>query len=224
MNTRRPDAGRGTQRDPLPFFAGRRTELGALNERLDRLCETGDPSGGTSLIIGVPSAGKTHLGRMFAEEATRRSQSKRVVHIKLNTQTLKAPDTVVFMNCMAALGSEKVGRQVANIEDKTATNGASIVGVSATVTRDRVRLSTDLTTLLRESFRAGAWGKLNRESLRMREAVGALDDANYDGAATVREAIAHGVLTADDEGALSFGIPSFHRHMARRLELHQPSA
>ena len=392
MNNRRPDAELGTQRDPLPFFAGRRTELGALKERMDRLCETGDPSGGMSLIIGVPGAGKTHLGRMFAEEATRRSQSKRVVHIKLNTQTLKAPDTVVFMNCMAALGSEKVGHQVANIEDKTATNGASIVGVGATVTRDRVRLSNDLTTLLRESFRAGAWDgkallvtidelqkvsnegietlctlhegehgcpmlvvgiglqhtpqvlgnpdgavgisrvaqtiklgplppcdarlaieknllallgheapkpcvdalaaashgfpqhihgylagaveaaathgqlaegpplaaalatgdraradyynarlgmlsdqdamlavmdamrKLNRESLRMREAVGALDDANYDGAATVREAIAHGVLTTDDEGALSFGIPSFHRHMARRLELHQPSA
>ena len=63
-----------------------------------------------------------------------------------------------------------------------------------------------------------AMRELGRESLRMREAVAALDDAAYDGATTVQEAIAHGVLTADDEGSLSFGVPSFRRHMVQRLE------
>ena len=376
----------GTQRDPLPYFAGRRKELAALGERLDRLCETRDPSGGMSLIVGVPGVGKTHLGMRFAEQAMRRTKPAQVAHMRLNTQTLKAPDTVVFMSFMSALASEKVGRKVANIEDRSTAVGASVVGVSATVTRDRVRVAPDLTTLLRDSLKAGAWDgkalvvtidelqkvshkgiealcalhegdhgcpmlvlgiglqhtpqvlgnpggtvgisrvaqtiklgplppadtqlaiernllallgheapspcvealatashgfpqhmhgylagaidaaakhghfaegpplaaaiaagdnaradyyngrlamlpdqdamlavtaamrKLGRESLRTREAVGALDEAAYDGAACVQAAIAHGVLTADDEGALSFGIPSFHRHMVRRLD------
>ena len=386
MSSQQPSAQLGTQRDPLPYFAGRRKELAALNERLDRLCETRDPSGGMSLIVGVPGVGKTHLGMRFAEQAVRRTELAQVAHIRLNTQTLKAPDTVVFMSFMSALGSENVGRKVANIEDRSTAVGAGVVGVSATVTRDRVRVTPDLTTLLQESLKAGAWdGKalvvtidelqkvshdgietlcalhegdhgcpmlvlgiglqhtphvlgnpggtvgisrvaqtiklgplppadaqlaieknllallgheapspcvealatashgfpqhmhgylagavdaaarhgqftagrplaeaivagdsaradyyngrlamlpdqdamlvvvaamqeLGLESLRMREAVGALDEAAYDGAACVQEAIAHGVLTADDEGALSFGIPSFHRHMVRRLD------
>ena len=161
----------GTQRDPLPFFAGRREELAALGERLDLLCDTRDPSGGMSLIVGVPGVGKTHLGRQFAERAAQGSISRQasprsaaeraklpqVVCTKLNTQTLKASDTVVFMNFMSALGSEKIGREVASIEDKTAAMGASFVGVSAKVTRDRMRMATDLTTLLQDSLRAGAW-------------------------------------------------------------------
>ena len=389
MSSRRPHAILGTQRDPLPFFAGRCGELTALHERLDRLCETGDPSAGMSLIVGVPGVGKTHLGMQFAEQATQRSKPRRVSRIKLNTQTLKAQDIVVFMNLMAALDSEKIGREVADIQDKTTAFGGSIVGVNAKVTRDHVRDSNDLTTLLQKSLKAGAWDgkalivtidelqkvshegietlcalhegdhgcpmlvvgiglqhtpqvlgnpgktvgisrlaqiiklgplpfseallaiernllaltehavpdpcvealatashgfpqhihgylagavdviakhgyldegasladaiaagdqaridyyntrlnmlpnqdamlavvdamlKLNRDSLRMREAVKALDDASYDGAdgaATVREAVAHGVLTINDEGALSFGIPSFHNHMAQRLD------
>ena len=386
MSNPQSSAQLGTQRDPLPYFAGRRKELAALSERLDRLCETRDPSGGMSLIVGVPGVGKTHLGMRFAEQAMRRTKLAQVAHIRLNTQTLKAPDTVVFMNFMSALASEKAGRKVANIEDRSTAVGASVVGVSATVTRDRVRVTPDLTTLLQDSLKAGAWDgkalvvtidelqkvshegvetlcalhegdhgcpmlvlgiglqhtpqvlgnpggtvgisrvaqtiklgplppadaqlaieknllallgheapspcvealatashgfpqhmhgylagavdaaakhgqftdgppladaiatgdsaradyyngrlamlpdqdamlaviaamrKLGRESLRMREAVAALDDAAYDGATTVQEAIAHGVLTADDEGSLSFGVPSFRRHMVQRLE------
>ena len=387
MRSSRPSAKLGTQREPLPYFAGRGGELAALGERLDRLCETGDPSGGMSLIVGVPGVGKTHLGMKFAEEATQRSDVCRVSRTKLNTQTLKAQDVVVFMSLMTALDSEKIGRQVADIDDKTTAFGAGIAGVNAKVIRDRVRDSNDLTTLLQRSHQAGAWNgkallvtidelqrvshegietlcalhegdhgcpilivgiglqhtpqvlgnpgktvgisrlaqtiklaplppseallaieqnllalvghkvpkpcaealatashgfpqhihgylagavdaiakhghldegsssladaiaagdrarvdyynaRLNmlsdqdamlavvnamrerhRDSLRMREAVEALDDESYDGAATVREAVAHGVLTTDDEGALSFGIPSFHNHMLQRLD------
>ena len=134
MSNPQPSAQLGTQRDPLPYFAGRRKELAALSERLDRLCETRDPSGGMSLIVGVPGVGKTHLGMRFAEQAMRHTKPAQVAHIRLNTQTLKAPDTVVFMNFMSALGSAQVGRKVANVEDRSSANGTSVVGVSATGT------------------------------------------------------------------------------------------
>ena len=337
-----------------------------------------------SLIAGVPGIGKTHLGMQFAEQATRHPRPRQISRVKLNTQTLKAQDVVVFMNLMAALGSEKIGRKAADLGDKTTSLGASVVGIGARATRDSVRDSNDLTTLLQKSLKAGAWdgkalvvtidelqkvsqegietlcvlhegdhgcpmlvvgiglqytpqvlgnpGKtvgiprlaqliklgplssseaqlaiernllalagceapkpcveslaaasygfpqhlhgylagtvaaiakhgcleegepltdalaagdraridyyntrlgmlpdqdamlavvdamltLNRNSLRMREAIQALDDASHDGAATVREAVAHGVLAVDDEGALSFGIPSFRSHMMQR--------
>ena len=64
--------GLGTHRDQLPYFAGRKAELSALKERLARLCETGDPRGGMSLIMGVPGVGKTQLSSLlsaFAPEA-----------------------------------------------------------------------------------------------------------------------------------------------------------
>ena len=376
-----PPATLGTQRDPLPFFAGRRSELAALNTRLDRLCETGDPSGGISLVVGVPGVGKTHLARKFAEDAARRTETRRIRSTRLNTQTLRTQDVAVFMNLMAAMDREHIGRKIACIESKI----ASVVGVGVRGTRERPRDSNDLTTLLQKSLQAGAWDgqalvvtidelqkvsqegietlcvlhegdhgcpilvvgvglqhtprvlgnpgraigisrvaqtiklgplppseallavernllalvahevpkpslealaaashgfpqhihgylaaavaaiakhghldegpslaealaagdqaradyyndrlamlpdqdamlavvgamrALGRDSLRMKEASEALDDASYDGAATVREAIAHGILTADDEGALSFGIPSFHSHVMQRF-------
>ena len=385
MADRPPPATLGTQRDPLPFFAGRRSELAALNARLDRLCETGDPSGGISLVVGVPGVGKTHLARKFAEDATRRTETSRIRSTRLNTQTLRTQDVAVFMNLMAAMDRENIGRKVADIESETTAFGASVVGVGVRGTRERPRDSNDLTTLLQKSLQAGAWDgqalvvtidelqkvsqegietlcvlhegdhgcpilvvgvglqhtprvlgnpgnaigisrvaqtiklgplppseallavernllalvahdvpkpsrealaaasrgfpqhihgylatavaaiakhghldegpslaealaagdqaradyyndrlamlpdqdamlavvgamrALGRDSLRMKEAVDALNDASYDGPATVREAIAHGILTADDEGALSFGIPSFHSHVMQRF-------
>ena len=385
MTARPPSATLGTQRDPLPFFAGRHGELAALNARLDRLCETGDPSGGMSLVVGVPGVGKTHLARKFAEDATRRTETRQVWHTRLNTKTLRTQDVVVFMSLMAAIDRENIGRKVADIENKTTAFSASALGVGGRVARERPRDSNDLATLLQRSLQAGAWDgralvvtidelqkvsqdgietlcvlhegdhgcpilvvgiglqhtpqvlgnpgsaigisrvaqtikpgplppseallavernllalvgtevpkasrealaaashgfpqhihgylagavaaiakhghldegpsltdalaagdqaradyyndrlgmlpdqdamlavvdtmrELGRDSLRMKEAVDALDDACYDGTATVREAIAHGILTADERGALSFGIPSFHSHMTQRL-------
>lgn len=60
MTARPPLAMLGTQRDPLPLFAGRCGELAALNARLARLCETGDLSSGVSLVAGVAGVGETH--------------------------------------------------------------------------------------------------------------------------------------------------------------------
>ena len=108
-----------SEREPPPYFAGRTKELAALNERLDDLCETGDPTGGIALIVGVPGVGKTQLARKFAAEATQRAGSRRILRMELNTRTLKAADVVVFMGMMRALGQERAGRKVADIHDLT---------------------------------------------------------------------------------------------------------
>ena len=41
---------------------------------------------------------------------------------------------------------------------------------------------------------------------------------SVDGDAAIDDAVRHGVLTEDEEGNLSFGIPSFHGHMQEQLE------
>ena len=58
--------------------------------------------------------------------------------------------------------------------------------------------------------------KQRRSFLWQEEAVGAIDEASFDGAGTLREAIKHGVLTLE-KGGVSFGIPSFLEHMKKLL-------
>ena len=58
-------------------------------------------------------------------------------------------------------------------------------------------------------------------ALTRRQAAAAVAAAHGDdGTAVVDGAIEHGVLSADDRGMLSFGIPSFHEHM-RDQERHR---
>ena len=59
---------------------------------------------------------------------------------------------------------------------------------------------------------ARAMREQNRNVLWQEEAVQAINDASFDGEETVRQAIAHGVLTLEG-GGLSFGIPSFRGYM-----------
>ena len=58
--------------------------------------------------------------------------------------------------------------------------------------------------------------KQRRSFLWQEEAVGAIDEASFDGAGTLREAIKHGVLTLE-KGGVSFGIPSFLEQMKKLL-------
>ena len=144
-------------REPPPYFAGRAKELAALNERLDDLCETGDPSGGIALIVGVPGVGKTQLARKFADEATRREGPRRIFRMELNTRTLKAADLIVFMDMMKALGKERAGRRVADIQPKTSRVGVGALSAKVEVSREHVRRDHDLTSLMRASLDRGLW-------------------------------------------------------------------
>ena len=59
--------------------------------------------------------------------------------------------------------------------------------------------------------------KHNSPILSKRAAIHAIDDAGMDGKSAVEDAIAHGVLTHGKRGDVSFGIPSFHKHMVALL-------
>ena len=146
-----------SQREPPPYFAGRAKELAALNERLDDLCETGDPTGGMALIVGVPGVGKTQLARKFAEDATRREGQRRISWLELNTRTLKAADLIVFMDMMKALGQERAGRKVADIQPNTSRVGVGALSAKVDVSREHVRHAHDLTSLMRDSLHRGLW-------------------------------------------------------------------
>ena len=62
-----------------------------------------------------------------------------------------------------------------------------------------------------------AMERLGRCSLERDEALAALENDGRD-PADLDVAVAQGVLVADENDHLSFGIPSFHGHMVARLE------
>ena len=146
-----------SEREPPPYFAGRTKELARLNERLDDLCETGDPTGGIALIVGVPGVGKTQLARKFSEEATQRPGLRRILRMELNTRTLKAADVTMFMGMMKALDQERAGRKVADIQPNTSRVGVGALSAKVEVSREHIRYAHDLTSLMRDSLDRGLW-------------------------------------------------------------------
>ena len=157
MNADTEHAELRSEREPLPYFAGRTVELGALNRRLDSLCETGEPIGGIALVVGVPGVGKTQLARKFAHEALRRGGTRRVFWLELNTGTLKAADLVLFMDMMTAVDKERAGRKIADVQPRASRIGVGALSVRAEVTREHFRHAHDLVSLLRKSLHRGVW-------------------------------------------------------------------
>ena len=147
----------GTQRDAPPHFAGRSVELAALNRRLDALCVSASAEAGISLVTGVQGVGKTHLGLKFARDATKREGARRVFWKSMLPDTLAADDAVVFMAIMRALGSESIGRKVADLDAKATAVGGGLGIAKANVSLERVRKTHDLAELLSDSVAAGAW-------------------------------------------------------------------
>ena len=147
----------GTQRDAPPHFAGRSVELTALNRRLDALCASASAEAGISLVTGVQGVGKTHLGLKFARDATKREGARRVFWKSLLPDTLAADDAVVFMAIMRALGSESIGRKVADLDAKATAVGGGLGIAKANVSLEHVRKTHDLAELLSDSVAAGAW-------------------------------------------------------------------
>ncbi len=64
--------------------------------------------------------------------------------------------------------------------------------------------------------------RMAKESVRSLDVQDAIDAAGADGERAVADAIQHGVLTLERDESVSFGIPSFHRHMMEVLRQRTP--
>ena len=146
----------GTERDPPPYFAGRREQLAALNKRLRRLCETGDAIGGMALIVGVPGAGKTQLGWKFAADAVQTKASLDIQSLAASTTMLKS-GIDLFMAISGALGVEPEGRAVTDLDTRYTGRRASIGPLKGGLTQEHARHTGSLPALLNASKHAGMW-------------------------------------------------------------------
>ena len=145
-----------SQRGPPPYFAGRAEELARLEKRLDDLLETGDPSEGMSLIVGVPGVGKTQLAREFAKRATGRDGEPAVRHLLIDTNMLaSAADLLLAMG--DALEEESAFRAAAELDSRTTGVGAAVGPLKADVKWEHARHATGFTAALRKTRAAGAW-------------------------------------------------------------------
>ena len=152
MNARR-EPGIGDERDPPPHFAGRKEELGWLQERLDRVCRDGAASGGLNFIVGVPGAGKRHLAMEFAKriEAVRRTDGVKVAAKLTDTSMLGMDDALLFMEIAKAIGEEKGARRIADLDSKTTGRQFSVHRLTP------VRQTRRLASLLETSQERGLW-------------------------------------------------------------------
>lgn len=156
MSKAPPPAELGTQRDALPYFAGREAELTALGQRLGRLRSTGDPRGGMSLIMGVPGVGKTQLGLTFAHHAVADKRRPRVRHLALNTTMLES-DIDLFMAIARTLNADKIGREVAEMESNGTCRDGGVAGLKAGRSQEHARHTGRLFALLLASRRTRMW-------------------------------------------------------------------
>lgn len=117
----------GSARDAPLYFAGRRSELDVLRERLEHIRRTGDPRGGLALIDGIQGVGKTQLLKQFASAAAK-ERGTAVPHVP--TSGL-ANELALFANIVDALGgTDDMARQMADAAGgvtsaKIASNGVS---------------------------------------------------------------------------------------------------
>lgn len=149
--------------EPPPYFAGRARELAALRKRLDDLCETGDPSGGMALIVGVPGVGKTQLGRKFAEDAVAREGAvaasgwpRDIRRLATDTSMLER-DVDLFLAMARALDAETQAREVADLDTRSVGRTAGVGLVRGGLTQEHARHTGGLSALLSASKHSGMW-------------------------------------------------------------------
>lgn len=216
----------GTARDELPYFAGRTEELSRLDKRLDRLCRTGDPTGGMSLIVGVPGVSRPgeiiHLQPLSAcEAADAISGNMRALGHEIPSPCVKAlaaashgfPQHIHGYLVGALDAVARHGR----LEEGPALQAALAGGNQARIDYYQGRLSL-LRGIQPMLALVEVMDKQNVDALAIENATQALDDANFNGAVAIERAIAHGVLSEDPLGNVSFGIPSFHTYMIELRE------
>ena len=103
-------------RSPLPHFAGRIEEMAELGERLEDVL-LGNTTGGIQLITGVPGAGKSQLGRMFAEAARKRGN----IRCEWVNVATVGRDVDLLLTIAEALDRDEEGREVAELDVKLAS-------------------------------------------------------------------------------------------------------
>ena len=145
----------GPARDKPIHFAGRQEELAELNGILNRLCATGDPSAGISLVVGVPGSGKTQLAREFAMRSMKRDDMD-VRWLNMNAATLNS-GLGVFRAVARALGAEAICRAVAEMETRATSAGGGVSVVKGHAGWEHIRHTGDLDELLCVSKDRGAW-------------------------------------------------------------------
>ena len=142
----------GSARDAPPYFAGRRSELNVLRERLKHIQRTGDPRGGLALIDGVQGVGKTQLLEQFASAAAK-EHGTAVLHVP--TSGL-ANELALFANIVGALGgTDDMARQMADAAGGVTSAKIASVGVS-TQRPDRLNFSIN-DMLVRSKRGGGLW-------------------------------------------------------------------
>ena len=145
----------GSARQPPPHFAGRKDELAQLNQGLEHLLHTGDPTGGIVLVTGVPGVGKTQLARKFADDAVR--QHKGVVCCVVETNVLESPVSLV-LDLARALNATDAARRAADLDSRKTGGGVGVMRLfSRSHTKEHVRHTPSLGTMLRETISTGAW-------------------------------------------------------------------
>ena len=102
------------ERGPLPHFAGRKAELATLTEMLGRTAAQGRMEGGLRLITGIPGAGKTSLGRRFAQLA---SERRGIKHKWFSVETLES-EVGAFLRVGESIGAAKAVRRIAERDAK----------------------------------------------------------------------------------------------------------
>ena len=136
-------------RDPLPHFAGRTDELAKLGERLDNVL-LGNTTGGIQLITGVPGAGKSQLGRIFAAAAPERGEVK----CEWVDVATVGRDVDLLLTIAEALDRDDEGRQVADLDAKLVSGGAGALGIRGQATLDQPRHASAFPRLMAALRRA----------------------------------------------------------------------
>ena len=142
-------------RVPLPHFAGRVEEMTELGERLEDVL-LGNTTGGIQLITGVPGAGKSQLGRTFADAA--RERGIRCAWVDVATV---GRDVDLLLTIAEALDRDEEGREAAELDVKLAGGAIGALGVRGQAALDRPRHTSAFPRLLAALKRAlekqGTW-------------------------------------------------------------------
>ena len=157
MPRSRPPTGSpfGSARQPPPHFAGRKDELARLNRGLDHLLHTGDPTGGIVLVTGVSGVGKTQLARKFSDDAVRQHQG--VVICMVETSVLESPVSLV-LDMARALNATDAARRAADLDSRKTGGGLGVARFfSRSHTKEHIRHTPSLGTMLRETISTGTW-------------------------------------------------------------------